>query len=386
MVSSIIDTDVAIFGAGPAGACAALSLLNHTNLDITLIEQSDLNRERIGEHVTECIFDFIDYLKIKPENFGPDCFIPTFDSTSYWGSDLPGMRNSVFTAQQSTFQLNREQFDLQLLENIAERGGRVMPRTHCQQINQWEDGRWQLKLSHPVHGAFILRARFIVDASGRNANISRQLGLTGKKVDDLMAVGRFFECTSDEQKKQEYLIESTEHGWWYGALLPNNQYSICFFSDADIVSNLRLNQQSHFNALLAQTKHIKKLVKETKVTTPHPWVRQAYSQSNAFESLPNFLAIGDAACAFDPISSMGIGFALSSGCHAANLIAANLTDTDSNQEQLINQFQMDLNNQFDHYLTLRQQFYQQEGRWQQAPFWQRRHAKITTLQSEEVSA
>jgi flavin-dependent dehydrogenase len=386
MVSSTIDTDVAIFGAGPAGACAALSLLNYADLDITLIEQSDLNRERVGEHVSESIFDFLDYLQIKREAFGSDCFIPTYGSTSYWGSELPGIRNSVFTTQQSTFQLNREQFDLQLLQSIAERGGNVMPRCHCHQISQLDDGRWQLQLTHPVQGEFTLRARFIVDASGRNANISRQLGLIGKKVDDLMAVGRFFECTDNKQKKQEYLIESTPHGWWYAALLPGNRYSISFFSDADIIASLKLNQQSHFNALLAKTKHIKKLVQGAKVTAPHPWVRPAYSQSTAFETLPNFLAIGDAACAFDPISSMGIGFALSSGCHAASLITASLTEADCNQQQLTKQFQIDLDNQFNHYLTLRQQFYQQEGRWQQAPFWQRRQATTRTVSAKVVSA
>ncbi|MBU2872339.1 lysine-epsilon-oxidase maturase LodB [Colwellia sp. E2M01] len=374
MVSSTMDTDVAIFGAGPAGACTALSLLNYTDLDITLIEQSDLNRERIGEHVTESIFDFIDYLKIDAEAFGNDCFIPSFGSTSYWGSDLPGIRNSVFTTQQSTFQLNRELFDFQLLENIADRNGKVIPRTHCKKISKLEDNRWELKLSHPTQGEFTLRSRFIVDASGRNANISRQLGLGSKKVDDLMAVGRFFQCTNEQQRKQEYLIESTEHGWWYGALLPGNQYSVCFFSDADIIADLKLNQQSHFNALLAKTKHIRKLVVGTKVISPNPWVRKAYSQNNAFESLPNFLAIGDAACAFDPISSLGIGFALSSGCHAAKLIDANLSEPKNDQAQLINQFQTDLHNQFDHYLTLRQQIYQQENRWNEAPFWLRRQS------------
>ncbi|MFT4927358.1 MAG: flavin-dependent dehydrogenase [Phenylobacterium sp.] len=382
MVSSTIDTDVAIFGAGPAGSCAALSLLNYSSLDVTLVEQSDFNRERVGEHVTESIFDFLDYLQIKPEAFGSDCFIPAYGSTSYWGSELPGIRNSVFTTQQSTFQLNRALFDLQLLDSVVARGGRIMPRTHCSEITPLEDGRWQLKLSHPAQGEFILRARFIVDASGRNANITRQLGLNGKKMDDLMAVGRFFECQDSQQKKQEYLIESTEHGWWYGALLPGNQYSISFFSDADIIAKLRLNQQSHFNALLAQTKHIKKLVVGTKVTAPHPWVRPAYSQTSAFASQTNFLAIGDAACAFDPISSMGIGFALSSACHGANVISACLNEEDDSQQSLIQQFHTDLDNQFNQYLTLRQQFYGQEERWPQAPFWQRRQVTSTVQPAE----
>ncbi|NQZ27882.1 MAG: tryptophan 7-halogenase [Colwellia sp.] len=374
MMSLKIETDVTILGAGPSGACAALSLLNNSTLNITLVEQSDFSQQRVGEHVSDSLFNFLDFLNIEPESLGEGCFIPTYGSTAYWGSNRPGFRNSVFTTQESTYQLNRELFDLGLIETAVERGARVLPRTHCLATNQLPDGTWQLILSHPHQGEFEIHSRFIVDATGRKASITRGIGGLSDKTDDLMGVGRFFQLAKGHKKTQEYIIESCEHGWWYGALLPNHTYVVTFYSDVDIIAKLRLNQQEGWNKLLSESKHIKHCVNNCKVTAPHPWSRPAFSQITMADNVNNFLAIGDAACAFDPISSMGIGFAFSSACHGANAIIAQLNpnNSDPKSNQAIKQYNLDLKSQFDNYRLLKQKFYQQELRWPQAPFWQRR--------------
>lgn len=378
-----IETDVIILGAGPSGACAALSLLNNSTLDVTLVEQSDFSQQRVGEHVSDSLFNFLDFLHITPEYLGENCFISTYGSTAYWGSNRPGLRNSVFTTQESTYQLNRELFDLSLIETAVERGARVLPRTHCLTTNQLSDGSWQLILSHPEQGEFEIHSRFLVDATGRKANITRGIGGISNKTDDLMGVGRFFQLAEGNKQTQEFIIESCEHGWWYGALLPNNTYVVTFYSDVDIIAKLRLNQQEGWNKLLSESKHIKHYVNNCTVTAPHPWSRPAFSQISMADNVSNFLAIGDAACAFDPISSMGIGFAFSSACHGANAIMDQLNSNNSTDNQAIKQYNLDLKNQFDNYRLLKQQFYQQEQRWPQSPFWQRR--VLNTSDVEELA-
>ena len=56
--------DVLIVGGGPAGTSVALSLLNYSDHTVMLVEQSDLNQMRVGEHVSASIFDLVEYLKI----------------------------------------------------------------------------------------------------------------------------------------------------------------------------------------------------------------------------------------------------------------------------------------------------------------------------------
>ena len=76
----MIQTDVLIVGGGPGGASAALSLLNNSNYSVTIIEQSDFNTTRVGEHVSSSIFDLIDYLKLSKSDFRQDSFIPAYAS------------------------------------------------------------------------------------------------------------------------------------------------------------------------------------------------------------------------------------------------------------------------------------------------------------------
>jgi flavin-dependent dehydrogenase len=76
-------------------------------------------------------------------------------------------------------------------------------------------------------------------------------------------------------------------------------------------------------------------------------VKNAFSQIADISSSKNFLAVGDAAASFDPISSMGIGFAISSACHAAKAII----DADSGHENTFVNYQENINTIYHNYLT-----------------------------------
>jgi flavin-dependent dehydrogenase len=92
------------------------------------------------------------------------------------------------------------------------------------------------------------------------------------------------------------------------------------------------------------------------------------------ENLPtSYLAVGDAVCSFDPISSMGIGFALASGSQAATAI--NASDHTSGDMSLQSYFK-DTKRIFSDYLKTRNKIYRQETRWPDSDFWQRRTGEI----------
>lgn len=366
---SKIITDVLIVGGGPAGASAALSLLNYTDLDVTLAEQSALDRLRPGEHVSAAIFDFTDYLKLSREDFEQGCFLPAFASTTYWGSHLPVSRDTVFTTEGASYQLDREKFDLRLIRKVAERGGQVFPRTKCLQFRYTVDNHWEIVMQHAVKGRITVRARYLVDATGRQGRVCRQIGVSCRKLDALTGVGAFLNITNPDATGPGMVLESVEQGWWYSAVVPGNKLVVVFFSDADIISRDGLNRNDNWNYLLGQSRWLKQRTKDTFCEDSQPWVRSAFTQLSGFSERENFLAIGDAASSFDPISAMGIGFAVSSGCRAAGLIQQQL-----NHGGNVLVFQEDVTRNFEAYLKLRRSFYQREKRWPTADFWARRHA------------
>jgi flavin-dependent dehydrogenase len=84
----------------------------------------------------------------------------------------------------------------------------------------------------------------------------------------------------------------------------------------------------------------------------------------------DWLLVGDAACAHDPLSSVGICRALESGLAAAQAIEARL----GGERTALDGYEIWTLQQFGDYLIARAACYTSEPRWPEAPFWLRRRA------------
>lgn len=82
----------------------------------------------------------------------------------------------------------------------------------------------------------------------------------------------------------------------------------------------------------------------------------------------HWLAAGDAAMAFDPLSSQGICHALKSGLLAARAIEACLLG----DQTALEEYARGTQRSFDKYLSMRAVYYGREQRWSSSVFWQRR--------------
>src|SRR5947207_6647929 len=100
-----------------------------------------------------------------------------------------------------------------------------------------------------------------------------------------------------------------------------------------------------------------------------PSLYSASSQRLASFASDGWLAVGDAAGAFDPLSSQGIVKALRSGVHAAMAIVRHF----GGDQKAIEGYSAAVTHEYNHYLDGRAAYYALERRWPDAPFWQRRH-------------
>ncbi|MCX4029244.1 tryptophan 7-halogenase [Endozoicomonas sp. SM1973] len=359
--------DVVIVGAGPAGATCGISYLHHGGDRVLVIDSSDLQQVRVGEHVSPSLLDILGYLHMDTDALKQECFHPNYGKTSYWGSHLASLHDSLFTTVGTTFNVDRDAFDLALLKTLIDRGGNVLPRCSKLSVNQTENNGWHLIAHHASQGKIHVMANYLIDATGRSAVISRQLGIERKKLDRLVAVGCFLE-TDQTTQPMEQVLETCEQGWWYSAALTPQQTVLTWFSDADLVSQYQWQKPNNWCRLLGQAPQLCKRLKDA--TAKRLWVRPANSQISINRQPEYFIAVGDAAAAFDPVSSMGLGFAVSSGCFAGKALMASQQNTNS---LAFDTYRDDVQRNFIHYCHLKSEVYKREKRWPTSAFWSRRH-------------
>src|SRR5262249_62160503 len=90
-------------------------------------------------------------------------------------------------------------------------------------------GGWSVHLARaPVAS---LKARWVVDATGRPAWLARRQGARRRCVDRLVGLMGFANSSAHEPRT---LLESWPAGWWYAAVLPGRPVGAAYFTDAGL--------------------------------------------------------------------------------------------------------------------------------------------------------
>ncbi len=208
----------------------------------------------------------------------------------------------------------------------------------------------------------VVEAAFVVDCSGRRSLVARRQGARRQRIDRLVACAALFAADADDLDATT-LVESTQDGWWYTARLPDATRIVMFMTDGDLPGRRVTRVPAAFMAALATTAHVGRAASapQRRLQIP-PWVVAADTGRLDRVGGDGWIAAGDAAATFDPVSSQGIMTALRLGQLAAEVaLGAHAAAYAATVDAL-----------FDRYLAARAAVYAQERRFPQAPFWARR--------------
>ena len=209
-----------------------------------------------------------------------------------------------------------------------------------------------------------LSTEFVVDATGRASTFARQMGVTRARLDRLVALVAFVE--SAPQSEVDLLIEARPGGWWYTAPLPGARAVSAFLTDADLVPSGRSAQQAFWARELRETTHVIRRLRVGASLTVS--VVPAGTERLATVSGNGWVAVGDSAASFDPLSSLGIAHALESGRLAGLAVDAAL----KGERRPLAAYARLEQRRADEYDILRRGFYATEQRWVETTFWARR--------------
>jgi flavin-dependent dehydrogenase len=334
--------DAAIVGAGPAGVAAALSLRGLVpSASIAIFDGSDGEPWRPGETLAPGAMPILESLGCRPAF--EDCrFLESFGTRAAWGSAEPHENDFLFGLRGSGWRLDRVRFD-EMLRGCAEAAGIAIHR------RRFRCGEWD--------------ARFTIDATGRAARFAVDRGARHVTDDRLAGVFVLFENRDDG----DTLIEAQETGWWYSTTVPGSRSVVAFMTDTDLIRESGLSDPERWQDLLAASTLTRQRMR---AATPAgaPAIFAAHSQRLSAMGGPRWVAAGDAATAFDPLSSQGIVKALRSGKLASFVAADFLTrgiDSHDRYERIVRA-------EYDAYLQTRLEYYRLERRWTDSPFWKRR--------------
>ncbi len=381
--------DVAIVGAGVAGCALAIALKrNLPGLDICLLDRgqqtaintgedenvyADSIRPKIGETLPPQVIIPLQQLGLW-EQFLAAAFLSCAGTLSLWGAALPEANEYIYSPYGNGWHLNRQQFDALMLNAAIQYQVRLISKAQFLDISQKHNG-WQIAWRTTKQAGDeqqTITARFVVDASGRSARVAQRLGVNKQKLDRLIGIYRFY--FKDQRSLAEpvatdssTLIESAAQGWWYSARLPQHQQVVALMTDADIARTESYRTSTEFEQALAATKQISGHL-DGLTADGEPIVSAAHTQRLDRMAGYGWLAVGDAAFTFDPLSSLGIFKALRMSLYAAYAIKDFFNAKD---RQLI-KYQAVADAEFNGYLAKRRDYYTAETRYSSELFWLRR--------------
>jgi flavin-dependent dehydrogenase len=359
--------DVAIVGGGPAGCAAALALERLGVERICLIDagQAGVGR-RVGETIPPDARGLLETLGAW-QSFAGAGHEPCLGSCAAWGSPALGYNDFVMAGLGPGWHLDRARFERGLLDLARDRG--VSIRRACR-LRDIDPGSPEPVLHLDGADGETVKARYVIDATGIRAAVARRAGAAPLELDRLSFAYGFFDGRAAASTSKLTVAEAVEDGWWYAASVPGGEVAVAFATDPELAREHRIaNEQSWFARLL-RTRHVAARLDGCRLRHGSLIVRAAPVRRLDRAAGRCWLAVGDAASAFDPMSSQGIYKALEDGMRAAGAIAESLA-ADANLspdygDAIVTAFE-------DHRIS-RNHFYGLEQRWPDAPFWRGRRA------------
>jgi flavin-dependent dehydrogenase len=360
-----VETEVVVIGGGPAGAAAATTLAR-AGRSVLLIERGADRAFKVGEGLPPAAAPLLRQLGVA-ERFAADGHLPSYGNVSAWGSEALQSTDFIRNPYGHGWHLDRARFDASLRVAARESGASLIEGASVTEAIR-SGGEWQIRLANRDERRV---ARWIIDSTGRSRWLARRLGVPRSEEDRLLGfVALFRAAPGDPDRDTLTLIEAVEDGWWYTARLPGDRRVVVYLTDRDTPSARQARTRDGYLRQLDETRHTRERLGAYDVCLNRPPLAAPAASSRLERCVgEGWIAAGDAATAFDPLSSQGILTALYSGLRAGETVDACLRGDGGAAEA----FGRQTDALYAAYLRNRVLFYAAEGRWATRPFWSRRH-------------
>jgi flavin-dependent dehydrogenase len=169
-----------------------------------------------------------------------------------------------------------------------------------------------------------IKGRVIVDATGRNRAVLKHFGIASDSFDNQVALSCHLPYFKHPKLVHRVFVETFEYGWGIVSYLNEHTNGMTLYTQKGSPIISRLKNYRYWKELLSNTKLLKDFLSDN---LERKIVGGRANSSKALQITgSNWLAIGDAAIAFDPLSSHGVSNAIYCANAASNAIESKLTN------------------------------------------------------------
>lgn len=328
--------DVVVIGGGPAGSLAA-TYLTQKGYDVVLFERAKHPRPHVGESLLPHVWRYCDEAGVSAK-IEAEGFTEKAGGTVVWKDMISQVGFKDFGHTRPSLHVERDRFDHILLSHAAETGATVCEEVAVTQIDFHDETQPVVhyrRLTDRTTGS--IACRFVVDASGQNSVIAKQLGTRvldeGFRFASLWGYfdnskyfapgGRAypFERLRDIPPTTfvTWIPDSGDWGWvWHIPL--RDKTSVGLILPVDQLKAAKAageTWESYFLKKCAEIPYLKALLAEATYHEKSVTGVQDYSYRSTQLAGPGYFLVGDAAGFIDPIFSAGVIIGMYSAYTAA---------------------------------------------------------------------
>jgi halogenation protein CepH len=250
-------------------------------------------------------------------------FVRKLGGTFKWGSN-PDPWTFAFSVSPRvagptafSYQVERMKFDKILLDNASRIGAEVRHQCTATRILEEDDrvsGVWYYDAHRTER---LVRARYVIDASGHKSRIYRAVGGSRNYSDffrNLALFGYFRNAKRlPEPNSGNIFCVAFESGWFWFIPLTAMITSVGVVVNHELAEEIQGNPEKMLHKLIGECPLIADYLTGAERITDGEYgrirVRKDYSYSHSRFWRPGFALVGDAACFVDPVFSSGVHLA-----------------------------------------------------------------------------